>query len=144
MQKRFFVILGAVAALTACSRGTDPAATALDGEWSTGHTAIGLEFGISLSWTEKHVVGTGSYIAFPPSPPCGPLQVTGQGTVGFTASRMASSEVQGQMTFGSGPPLPYQGTLTNTAQPGFERVEGSLIGQDGTQCTLWLYHALIP
>jgi hypothetical protein len=144
MPRRLYRFAVAVAALAACSGGTDPAVTALDGEWSTGHTAIGVEFGISLTWTQKLVAGSGSYIVFPPSAQCGSAQVNGQGTVVLSATRSSSSEVHGQMTFANGTPLTYQGTLTNTAQAGFERVEGFLVAADGTQCALTLFHALVP
>lgn len=144
MLKRLSIAAVAVAAISACSAGTDPAVPALDGQWSTGHTAIGVDFGISLSWTEKHVVGNGNYIAFPPSAQCGSAQVTGQGAVALTATRSSSSDVHGQMTFANGTPLTYEGTLTNTAEPGFERIEGSIVAPDGTQCALTLFHALVP
>jgi hypothetical protein len=144
MLKRLYPIVGAIAACTACSAGTDPAVTALDGEWSTGHTVIGVEFGISLSWTQKLVAGSGSYIVFPPTAQCGSAQITGQGTVALAATRSSSNEVHGQLTFANGTPLTYQGTLTNTAQAGFERVEGFLVAADGTQCALTLFHALVP
>jgi hypothetical protein len=144
MLRRVHRLAGAVVVLTACSAATDPAVKALDGEWSTGHTVIGLEFGISLSWTQKLVVGSGSYIVFPPSAQCGSAQVNGQGTVVLSATRSSSDEVHGQLTFANGTPLAYNGTLTNTAQAGFERIEGFLVAADGTQCALTLFHALIP
>ena len=144
MLKRPYSLVAVVVALSACSAGTDPAVTALDGEWSTGHTVIGLEFGISLSWTRTLVVGGGSYIVFPPSAQCGSIQVSGQGTVALAATRSSSSDVHGHMTLGNAAPLEYEGTLSNTAQPGFERVDGFLIGADGTQCPLTLFHAAIP
>jgi len=144
MHKRPYSLFVVAIALSACSAATDPAVRALDGEWSTGHTVIGLEFGIALSWTQKLVVGTGSYIVFPPSAQCGSVQVAGQGTVTLDATRSSSSDVHGHMTFGNGTPLEYEGTLTNTAQPGFERVDGALIAADGTRCPLTLFHAAIP
>ena len=143
MRKRLYPIVGAIAACAACSAGTDPAVRALDGEWSTGHTVIGVEFGISLSWTQQLVAGSGSYIVFPPAQ-CGSAQIAGQGTVVLAATRSSSNEVHGQMTFANATPLAYQGTLTNTAQAGFERVEGFLVAPDGTQCALTLFHALVP
>src|SRR5215831_14420571 len=144
MPKRFSPVVGALVACAACAAGTDPAVKALDGEWSSGHTVIGLEFGISLSWTQKLVVGSGSYIVFPPSAQCGSAQITDPGSVALAATRSSSSEVQGHMTFANGTPLVYEGTLANTSQPGFERIDGSLTAADGTRCALTLFHAAVP
>ena len=143
-MKEWRALITAVVALSACSAATDPAVKALDGEWSTGHTVMGLEFGISLSWTQRLVVGSGFYVVFPPSAQCGSVQVTGQGTVALAATRSSSGDVHGHVTFGNGAPVAYGGTLTNTAQPGFERVDGFLTADDGTQCPLALFHAAIP
>jgi hypothetical protein len=144
MLKRPYPLVVAFFACAACSAGTDPAVKALDGEWSSGHTVMGLEFGIALSWTQKFVVGAGSYIVFPPSAQCGSAQIAGPGTVALAATRSPSSEIQGHVTFANGTPLVYEGTLTNMARPGFERIDGFLIAADGTQCALTLFHAAIP
>ena len=147
MRTRLYLLFASLALVTACSAATDPAVPALDGPWSSGHTLIGLNMAVNLTWTRDHVVGSGSYGALPPPVHCGTTAIPDANTLTLAATRPSSTEIRGQVTLGNGAgtPLAYQGALIASAQnAGFERIEGFLIAPDGTECALTLFHGLVP
>ena len=146
MQKSLAVILVAsLSAVAACSDGVGPQERGLDGPWSTGPTADGLIAALEMEWTHDRLSGSGSYSVIGAGVRCGLVTIRGNGTVVLTGIRPTSTEIRGQMTFGSGPSLAYQGNLVDTLPVhGFARIHGTLVAADGTECPLTLFQGLIP
>jgi hypothetical protein len=144
-------LLVSIAVAVACSDAVGPEERRLDGPWSTGHALIGVSPGrelgmaLNLSWTRDGVTGSGGYSAPDPAIRCGTASIAGQGTAVFAAMRPSRTEIRGQLTFGEGPPIAYQGTLIDTQSvAGFARVQGVLLAPDGTECGLTLLQGLVP
>jgi len=142
MQALVFALVSLGAA---CTGGVGPAERALDGPWSTGVTTIGLIMGMNLTWTRDQVVGSGSYSALGDGARCGTTTIAGTSSVAFAAARRGSSDVRGQLTFGGGAPIEYDGTLDDSQpSPGFARLNGTLVAADGTRCALTLFQGSVP
>jgi len=146
MRTVVFALLFALVSLgAACSDAVGPAERALDGPWSTGHTTTGFDMAVNLTWTRDHVAGSGSYSAAADGARCGTTAIAGASSVTFAAARRGSSDVHGQVTFGGGAQIEYDGTLNDAQQsPGFARINGTLIAADGTRCSLTLFQGFVP
>lgn len=146
MQRRVTVAFAVLLTLTfACSDSVGPEERALDGPWSTGHALIGLGMALNLTWTRDRVSGSGGFSVPSPNIHCGTATISGAGTVVLTATRSSRTDIRGELKFGDGPPITYQGTLIDTLSvSGFARVQGDLVGPDGTRCGLTLFQGLVP
>ena len=150
MHKRalplLLVVLVVLGVAAACSDSVSPQDKSLDGGWSTGPLIIGMGMSANLTWTDGHVSGSGGYAVFPDTGVlCGTERITGTSTLVLAATRPSPTRLDGHITFGTGAPFRYQGTLTIDAQhPGFASIEASLTAADGTGCTLPLRQGLIP
>ena len=145
MQRRILLLLvGLVSVAIACSDSVSPADKSLDGPWSTGNLIIGMGMSVTLTWTDSHVSGTGAYAAFPDSGArCGNGVIVGDTTLVFSATRQSSTQLRGQIAFGTGAPFQFQGTLI-TSQPGFASIDATLAAADGSTCGFTLHQGLIP
>ncbi len=145
MRRAVSLLLVVLSVGTACSDGVGPQERALDGPWSSPLTTSGMAMAISLTWTHDHVNGSGAYSATDPSELCGTAIAPQNGHVVLTATRPAPGELRGQLTFGNGAPLAYEGTLIDTsASVGFAKIQGILTAANGATCGLTLFQGLIP
>ena len=139
------LLISSLVVATACSDSVGPRERALDGAWSSPLAVSGLALVLTLDWTRDHVAGSGGYGAADAGVRCGPVTIRGDTALVFTADRPSPNEIRGQMRFGSGAPIAYEGTLIDTMQvQGFARIEGALVAPDGTRCPLALFQGLIP
>ncbi len=142
-----FVAAFTIAAI-ACGDSTSPETRSLDGAWSTGHTIVGLELGLALTWTERTVHGTGGYALANDSLACGTTTpaIPGNGTVTLNATRPAVDRVSGSLQFDGGATIPFDGTVVDSSRinGSFARIEATITAPDGTKCAWGLIHALVP
>lgn len=148
-QYRRLVAVGCAIVVAACSSdSTSPETTSLDGAWSTGHTLVGFDMGISLTWTDKAVHGTGGYALANDSLACGTknIAVPDNGSLTFTATRPTADHVTGSFQFENGASIPFDGAVIDSSRINgqFARIEGTIEGPDGTKCAWGLIHALVP
>lgn len=132
--------------LAAAACGSDAIAprppSSLDGPWSSGHSVIGLNVALELTWTADSVKGTGSYAFVPTDTPfgCGGGTLPAHGTVSFAAGRAASGQIGGAFRFDNGWIPPYGGTLTADSS----RIDGAFRSIDAGSCPFTMFHGLVP
>lgn len=134
--RQLLTFCAGAAVIAACSSSIIAPLT--DGPWFTGHVLIGPEMSLDLTWTPNSVYGEGSYLPGPPGAICGSDTVSGSGNFSIIAGRSGNT-ITGSMKFDSGVHLGYTGTLTSPS-----RLDGFLVANDGTKCSLSFFRALIP
>lgn len=122
----------------ACSEAVSPADRALDGPWTSGHTISGLAMGLTLSWTDDRLAGTGDMNAEAPDVHCGSMVVNGLTSVTLTATRPSSAEIRGTLAIVGSTSMGFEGTLSGS------KIEIVLTAADGTGCSMALFQGLIP
>src|SRR5215467_11255052 len=86
-----------------------PPLTPENGPWSAHVLGLGLV--LDLAWTPDSVHGTGTYTFLTGQFGCG--APAGTGNVTFAASRSATNDVQGFMSFDNGWTPPFHGSLVS-------------------------------
>ncbi|HVX38167.1 MAG TPA: hypothetical protein VHB25_01245 [Gemmatimonadaceae bacterium] len=149
LKGRSLVAAGCLVLITACgSDSTSPQLEALNGPWSTGHTLVGLDLALSLTWTNNAVQGNGSYAIAGDTLRCGTsaTSIPVNGSVTFTATRPAPDRLTGSLRFDNGASIPFDGALVDSSRINGQipRIDGEIEAADGTKCPWGLYHALVP
>ena len=146
MQRRILLLFVAfVSTAIACSDSVSPQDQSLDGPWSTGLLFIGVGMSVTLTWTNDRVSGSGAYAAVPDSGArCGTGVIVGDTTLVFSATRRSSTQLSGQIVFGTGAPFQFQGTLMTSTPPGLSSIDATLVAADGSTCGFILHQGLIP
>jgi hypothetical protein len=112
-----------------------PTLSPADGPWSAHVPGLGLV--LDLTWSPDSVHGTGTYTFLSGQFGCG--APAGTGNVTFVASRSATNDVQGFMSFDNGWVPPFRGTLVSDTH-----VSGGFMSVDAGPCTLDLFRGLVP
>ena len=146
---RRLAVVGCLIIVAACGGdSTSPETASLDGAWSTGHTIVGLDMGISLTWTDRTVHGSGGYALANDTLRCGTtnIAIPDNGTVTLSGTRPTPDHVSGSLQFENGASIPLDGTVIDSSRINGQiaRIDGTIQAPDGTKCGWGLFHALVP